>query len=79
MKTNLDAEGNIIFKRLYIRFSAVRRGFVECCRSIIGFDGTFLNTVLGGALLSVVAKDANNKMYHVAWAVVERKNEKTWT
>ena len=79
LKIDLDAKGKIIFKRLHIKFSASRRGFVECCRSIIGFDGAFLKTVLGGAILSSIAKDANNKMYPIAWAVVERENEDTWT
>ncbi|XP_050211864.1 uncharacterized protein LOC126662022 [Mercurialis annua] len=34
---------------------------------------------LGGALLAAVAKDGNDQMYHVFWAVVQSENEHFWT
>lgn len=35
--------------------------------------------MLGGALLAAVSKDCNNKMYPIAWAVVEKETEDTWS
>ncbi|XP_057790453.1 uncharacterized protein LOC131007556 [Salvia miltiorrhiza] len=67
-----------IFKGLYIGFSALKKGFVEGCRPIIGLDGCFLKTHLGGQLLCAIGKDGNNQMYPIAWAVVEVENEACW-
>ncbi|XP_057811787.1 uncharacterized protein LOC131026026 [Salvia miltiorrhiza] len=67
-----------IFKALYIGFSALKKGFMEGCRRIIGLDGCFLKTHLGGQLLCAIAKDGNNQMFPIAWAVVEVENESCW-
>ncbi|XP_057811287.1 uncharacterized protein LOC131025510 [Salvia miltiorrhiza] len=67
-----------IFQGLYIGFSALKRGFLEGCRPIIGLDGCFLKTHLGGQLLCAIGKDGNNQMYPIAWAVVEVENEACW-
>ncbi|XP_057793143.1 uncharacterized protein LOC131009751 [Salvia miltiorrhiza] len=64
-----------IFKGLYIDFSALKKGFVEGCRPIIGLDGCFLKTHLGGQLLCAIGKNGINQMYPIAWAVVEVENE----
>lgn len=79
LKTYLDADEKPVFLRIYIGFSALKMGFMVGCRKAIGFDACFLKTVLGGALLSAVAKDCNNKMYPIAWAVVEKENQAAWT
>ncbi|XP_015571872.2 uncharacterized protein LOC107260890 [Ricinus communis] len=50
------------FKGFFIGFSSLRKGFLKYCRPIIGFDGCFLKSFLGGALLCAVAKDGNNQM-----------------
>ncbi|XP_050204880.1 uncharacterized protein LOC126654917 [Mercurialis annua] len=67
------------FKGFYVGFSGLRKGFMKGCRPIIGFDGCFLNTFLGGALLSAIAKDENNQMFPICWAVMESENEEYWT
>lgn len=80
LKTYLDNDNNIpIFQRVFIGFSCLRKGFLVGCRKVIGFDACFLKTVLGGALLAAVAKDCNMKMYPIAWAVVEKESEETWS
>lgn len=38
VKTNLQGV-NLVFKRIYICFAALKRGFAKRCRSIVGFDG----------------------------------------
>ncbi|GFP81698.1 hypothetical protein PHJA_000313100 [Phtheirospermum japonicum] len=71
-------EDDTIFKAFYIGFSSNRKGFLNGCRPVIGFDGCFLKTFLCGALLCATAKDGNNQMYPIAWAVVEIENESCW-
>ncbi|CAA0806673.1 Unknown protein, partial [Striga hermonthica] len=66
------------FRGFYVGFSALRKGFISGCRPILGFDGCFLKTFIGGALLCATAKDGNNQIYPVAWAVVEAENEEFW-
>ncbi|WOK97619.1 hypothetical protein Cni_G06327 [Canna indica] len=68
-----------MFQRLYIGFDALRKGFLQGCRPIIGFDGCFLKTFLGGQLLSAVGKDGNNQMFPIAWAVIEGGNYESWS
>ncbi|XP_078442494.1 uncharacterized protein LOC144712171 [Wolffia australiana] len=67
------------FKRLYICFDSIARGFLEGYRRVIGMDGCFLKTELKGQLLSAVGKDGNNQMFPIAWAVVEGENQSSWT
>lgn len=38
-----------------------------------------MKTELGGAVLSAVAKDCNNKTFPISWVVVEKENAETWT
>lgn len=42
-----------IFKRFYIGSSYLRKDFLSCCRSFLGFDGTFLKTFLGGQMFPI--------------------------
>lgn len=56
----------------------MRNGFVDGCRQVLGLGGCFLKAGVGGQLLSTTAKDGNNKMYPVAWAVVEGENGNSW-
>ncbi|GKU94372.1 hypothetical protein SLEP1_g7874 [Rubroshorea leprosula] len=51
----------------------------EYNKPIIGLDGAFLKGPTKGQLLSAVAKDPNNQMYSVAWAIVECERTDSWT
>ncbi|WOL20552.1 hypothetical protein Cni_G29357 [Canna indica] len=68
-----------VFQRLYIGFEGPKKGFLNGCRSIIGLDGCFLKTFLGGQLLSAVGRDENNQMFPIAWAVIEGENYDSWS
>ncbi|XP_057808694.1 uncharacterized protein LOC131023167 [Salvia miltiorrhiza] len=78
LKTYLNHEEKPVFQRVYLGFSALRKGFFIGCRRFISFDACFLKTTIGGALLATISKDCNHKMYPLAWAVVEKENEETW-
>ena len=64
--------------KLYICFDACRKGFLDVCRRVIGFDGCFLKEPLKGELLSAISRDANNQIYPIAWDVVEYENKDSW-
>ena len=66
------------FQRLYVSFNAMRTGFKMGCRPLICLDGCFLKGEFKGKLLSVVAGDANNNMYSVAFAIVEAELKDSW-
>ncbi|MBA0556291.1 hypothetical protein Golob_026406 [Gossypium lobatum] len=66
------------FKRFYVCFEALKRGWKEGCRPILGLDGCFLKGPFKGKMLSAVGKDENNQMYQVAWDISSRKKEKAF-
>ncbi|CAA0841369.1 Unknown protein, partial [Striga hermonthica] len=70
-------EGHV-FKAFFVGFSALREGFLQGSRPIIGFDGCFLKTFLGGVLLCAIGKDGNNQIYPLAWAIADSENENNW-
>ncbi|KAL8527800.1 hypothetical protein ACS0TY_005578 [Phlomoides rotata] len=73
----LDAHGQS--EGFFIGFSALKHGFLARCRPLLGLDGCFLKTFLGGTLLTTVAKDGNNQMYPIFWDVAAIENEEYWT
>lgn len=72
----LDDHGQL--EGFFIGFSGLKQGFLAGCRPIIGLDGCFLKTFLGGTLLTAVAKDGNNQMFPICWAVAATENEFYW-
>ncbi|KAK8593843.1 hypothetical protein V6N12_045916 [Hibiscus sabdariffa] len=66
------------FRRLYMRFSALKEGFKRFCRSVISLDGCYLKRSFKGEILSVVGRDGNNQNFPIAWAPVEVENKDTW-
>lgn len=42
-------------------------------------EGCFLKSFYKGQLLVAMAKDGNNQMLPLAWAVVEKENKNSWT
>ncbi|XVF65088.1 hypothetical protein PTKIN_Ptkin09bG0218700 [Pterospermum kingtungense] len=75
----VKSDSNSVFDRMYICFEALKRGFLEGCRPIIGLDGCFLKGLVKGQLLVAVGKDGNNQMFPIAWAVVHNENTETWS
>ncbi|XP_024167940.1 uncharacterized protein LOC112174404 isoform X2 [Rosa chinensis] len=67
------------FKRMYICYGALKKGWIDGCRPIIGLDGCHLKTVYKGILLTAVGIDGNNGMYPIAFAIVEKENKEAWT
>ena len=55
-----------MFVRCCIAFKASLDGFVNGCRPLIGLDGAFLKETYGGAVLSAISLDGNNRLFPVA-------------
>ncbi|XP_006648604.1 uncharacterized protein LOC102718904 [Oryza brachyantha] len=68
----------LMFKRMYICLDACKKGLIDVCRKVIGLDGCFFKGATNGELLCAVGRDANNQMYPVAWAVVQKENNEEW-
>ena len=72
-------DGVFRFKRLYICFDSLAKGFVKGCQRVIGLDACFRKSETKGQLICVVGKDGNNQMFPIAWSVVEGENQASWT
>ncbi|KAK1408172.1 hypothetical protein QVD17_39807 [Tagetes erecta] len=66
------------FRRVYICFHAMKRGFKMCGRDIIGLDGCFMKGPYPGQILSAVGVDSNNGIYPVAYSLVEAETNESW-
>ena len=66
------------FMRLYICLHALKKGWKEGCRRIIGLDGCFIKGYHTGKLLTAVGVDPNNQMYPIAYALVESECRDSW-
>ena len=67
-----------IFQRMYICLDALKKGFKAGCRKVVGLDGCFFKGATNGELLCAIGRDANNQIYPIAWAVVEKENNDSW-
>lgn len=71
--------GKPIFQRMYVCFAALKKGFIQGCRPVVGLDGCHIKGPHPGQLLCAIGIDANNGMYPIAYAIVEIENRCTWT
>ena len=75
----LDYSGEAVaFKIFYICFDVCKKGFLASCRKVIGIDGCFFKGACNGELVCAIGRDANNQMYSIAWAVVEKETMDSW-
>ncbi|CAN1145484.1 hypothetical protein LINPERHAP2_LOCUS14708 [Linum perenne] len=80
-EVNNDADGlseYVLFRRIYIGFSCLKKGYLNGCRKLIALDGCFLKGEVKGMILTAVGKDGNNQMFPISWAVVEGENRDSW-
>nr|KAJ0209995.1 hypothetical protein LSAT_V11C400161160 [Lactuca sativa] len=71
-------DGKKYFSKFYCCFQGFKQGWIEGCRRIIGLDGCFLKGVCKGELLCAIGRDANDKIYPIAWAVVSLEDKQNW-
>lgn len=68
-------EGTRIFKRMYVCFAVMMKGFKVGYYKVFGLDCCFIKASLKGEILSVIKRDANNQINPVAWAMVMWENK----
>ncbi|KAL0328194.1 UNVERIFIED_CONTAM: hypothetical protein Scaly_2252000 [Sesamum calycinum] len=61
-----DATGKKKFKRFYVCFAAVKKGFLSGCRPFIGVDGCHLKGPHGGVLLTAVGVGYKKALWFAA-------------
>lgn len=77
LRTNLRSTvTRALHEQIY--FSARKASFKIGCRKVVGVDGFHLQGYFEGILLTTVGQDANDSLYLVAYAVVDKKNTNTW-
>ncbi|KAL6210333.1 hypothetical protein ACLB2K_015566 [Fragaria x ananassa] len=64
---------------MYICFQACKDGWMKGCRPLIGLDGCHIKRHHPGQLLTAIGIYANNGIFPIAYAMVERESEETWT
>ncbi|GLU04053.1 hypothetical protein SLE2022_212200 [Rubroshorea leprosula] len=75
----ITPEGKPTFKGIYVCLEGCRKGFLLGCRPVIGVDACFLKGMFKGTLLAAVARDRNNPMFPIAWAIVDSESTSSWT
>ncbi|GKA34574.1 mutator type transposase [Tanacetum coccineum] len=68
-----------MFKRIYICLGPLKKGFKACGRDLLGLDGAFMKGPYPGQLLTAIGLDANNGIYPLAYAIVEKETTCSWT
>ncbi|GJU69765.1 putative reverse transcriptase domain-containing protein [Tanacetum coccineum] len=68
-----------MFRRIYICLGALKDGFRESGRELLGLDGAFMKGQYTGQLLTAIGVDANNGIYPIAYGIVESESSYSWT
>ncbi|XP_024010115.1 uncharacterized protein LOC112085211 [Eutrema salsugineum] len=76
--TITNAEGLDVFNRFYVCFDNLRKSWKATCRPLIGMDGCFIRAKMKGQLLVAMGRDVDNRIYPIAWAVVQVENKENW-
>ena len=66
------------FHRLYMCFEALKSSWKKSCRPIIGLDAAFMKWDIKGQMLAAVGRDGDNRIFPIAWAVVEVEDNPNW-
>ncbi|XP_059436290.1 uncharacterized protein LOC132169240 [Corylus avellana] len=69
----------IFFKRIYVSLDACKRGFLAGCRPMICVDACFMKGQHGGQLHAAIARDVNDNIFPIAYALCETESRGTWT
>jgi len=64
---------------MYVSLEACKQGFLAACRPMISVDACLLKGKWGGQLHAAIARDGNDDIYLIAYAVCETETKDTWT
>ncbi|KAH7865210.1 hypothetical protein Vadar_003723 [Vaccinium darrowii] len=69
--------GTVIFDQVFWAFAPAIEGFQHYCL-VICIDGTFLTGKYRGVMLIALSQDAENQIFPIAFAIVERETKESW-
>jgi hypothetical protein len=69
----------VFFQRMYVSLAGCKEGFLAACRTMICVDACFTKGKWSGQLHAVVAWDANDDIYPIAYAICKAETRDTWT
>ena len=69
--------GYAIFERVFWAFGPSIEGF-QYCRLVISIDGTFLYGKYRGTLLIASMWNGDNKLFPLAFAIMEKETDDSW-
>jgi hypothetical protein len=75
---NSDIVDKKVYEMFYVCLDACKKGFLVGCRRVIGLDGCWFKGACNGELLCAIGWDANNQMYPITWAAVEKETYDSW-
>ncbi|GJX54955.1 mutator type transposase [Tanacetum coccineum] len=67
-----------VFQRIYVCLGVLKLGFRACRRDLFGLDGAFMKGPFLGQVLVAVGLDLNNRIYPLAYALVEAECKSSW-
>ncbi|GJU51120.1 FAR1-related sequence 5-like protein isoform X2 [Tanacetum coccineum] len=67
-----------VFQSIYVCLGALKLGFRDYGRDLLGLDGDFMKGPFPGQVLSDVGLDSNNGIYPLAYALVEAESNSSW-
>ncbi|KAM3360554.1 hypothetical protein P3S68_020266 [Capsicum galapagoense] len=69
-------DGSFVY--YFLAFGACKRGYAHM-RKVIAVDGTHLYGKYGSIMLSAVAQDTKNHIFLIAFCVIDKENNASWT
>ncbi|XP_016469450.2 uncharacterized protein LOC107791823 [Nicotiana tabacum] len=75
---DLKYDHKLHFRYFFLSVGAFIKGFAHM-RNVNTVDGTFLSDKYGSCLLSVVAQDKENHIFPIAFCVVNKERDDSWT
>lgn len=76
--THIEVDGDNRFKYFFMALGPQIRGF-RYMRKVIGIDGAWIKTKFKGVLLVATTQDSEFHTYPLAWGLVDRENNSSWT
>ncbi|XP_022156566.1 uncharacterized protein LOC111023441 [Momordica charantia] len=75
----MKLEDDTFFKYAFTAIGCSIRGFGSCIRPILVVDGAHLKGKYRGVLLTASSIDGNNQIYPLAFSVVDKESDDSWT